>query len=105
MNVETNTDLLNMVTPYIAKQDMFPKTEAEWLEIAREFERRWQFAHCLGFIDEKHITIVPPKGRTDRLLPYVFIGDEAFAMRRELIKPFRRDTLTRERRIFNYWYY
>lgn len=128
----------------------------------------WQFPHCLGSIDGKHIRIVPPKGSgsyyfnykkthsvvlmaiananceflycdvgtngrisdggvlnntkfyeklvnndlripkpwcigsSDRVLGYVFVGDEAFAMRPELIKPYRRETLTRERRIFNY---
>lgn len=127
----------------------------------------WQFPHCLGSIDGKHIRIVPPKGSgsyyfnykkthsvvlmaiananceflycdvgtngrisdggvlnntkfyeklvnndlripkpwcigsSDRVLGYVFVGDEAFAMRPELIKPYRRETLTRERRIFN----
>ena len=39
---------------------------------------------------------------SNRDLPYVFVGDEAFAMRRDLLKPYRRDILTRERRIFNY---
>lgn len=36
------------------------------------------------------------------ILGYTFIGDEAFAMRPDLIKPYSRDTLNRERRIFNY---
>lgn len=47
-----------------------------------------------------------PKPRSiensNTVLRYVFVGDEAFAMRRELLKLYRRDTLTRERRIFNY---
>lgn len=36
------------------------------------------------------------------LLPYVFVGDEAFALREELLKPFSQATLTPARRIFNY---
>ncbi|XP_023310757.1 protein ALP1-like [Anoplophora glabripennis] len=149
----------------------FPKTEAEWLEVATEFERKWrkrQFPHCLGSIDGKHVKIVPPKGsgsyyfnykkthsivlmaiananceflycdvgtngrisdggvinnnkffeklvnnelripgarcitNSKEVLGYVFIGDEAFAMRPELLKPYRREALTKERRIFNY---
>lgn len=146
----------------------FPKTEEEWLKVAAEFETRWQFPHCLGSIDGKHIRIVPPKGSgsyyfnykkthsvvlmaiananceflycdvgtngrisdggvinntkfyeklvnndlripnprcigsSNRVLGHVFIGDEAFAMRRELLKPYRREALTKERRIFNY---
>nr|XP_022911033.1 uncharacterized protein LOC111422060 [Onthophagus taurus] len=35
----------------------FPKTEEEWLEVASEFQRMWQFPHCLGSIDGKHIRI------------------------------------------------
>ena len=36
------------------------------------------------------------------VLGYVFIGDEVFAMRQQLIKLYRQDVLTKERRIFNY---
>lgn len=35
-------------------------------------------------------------------LPYVFIGDEAFAMRDNFLKPFGQKELNKERRIFNY---
>lgn len=38
----------------------FPKTEEEWRIIAREFEQKWNFPHCLGAIDGKHVEIVPP---------------------------------------------
>lgn len=41
-------------------------------------------------------------GTSNRALRYVFVGDEAFAMRPDLLKPYRQETLTRERRIFNY---
>lgn len=37
-----------------------PQNEHEWLEIAREFEIKWQFPHCLGAIDGKHIKIQSP---------------------------------------------
>jgi hypothetical protein len=146
----------------------FPRTEEKWKQIAIEFERRWNFPHCLGAIDGKHIEIVPPsgsgsyfynyKGRHsmvlmgiananyefimcdfgtngrvsdggvientvfyDKLnnntlnipdceyisnsslkLPYVFVGDEAFTLRQNFLKPYSQSQLTRERRIFNY---
>lgn len=38
-----------------------PKTAAEWIEIAEEFETKWQFPHCLGAIDGKHINVQPPQ--------------------------------------------
>ncbi|CAI6373664.1 unnamed protein product [Macrosiphum euphorbiae] len=40
----------------------FPKTECEWKIIATEFEEKWQFPHCLGVVDGKHIQIVAPPG-------------------------------------------
>ncbi|KAJ8940899.1 hypothetical protein NQ314_010539 [Rhamnusium bicolor] len=35
-------------------------------------------------------------------LPFVFIGDEAFALRADFLKPFSQKALNFERRIFNY---
>ena len=146
----------------------FPTTQHEWEEIAKEFERVWQFPHCVGAVDGKHVKIVPPpdsgsfyynfkgfhrmvkmgignakyefilcdfgingrisdggvinrtafydklsKGQlnlpqenkiegSEKVLPYVFIGDEAFAMRTDFLRPFGQKDLTNERRIFNY---
>jgi hypothetical protein len=37
-----------------------------------------------------------------RKLPYVFIGDEAFSLRNNFLKPYNVKQLTRERKIFNY---
>lgn len=131
-------------------------------------KNKWQFPHCLGAIDGKHVHIIPPKdsgsyyfnckkthsivlmaianancefiycsvgtnGRvsdggvlnhtkfyeklinnnlqipepiqllqSNRVLEYVFVGDEAFAMRPDLKKPYNRGSLNKERRIFNY---
>jgi hypothetical protein len=35
-------------------------------------------------------------------LTYVFVGNEAFALRKDLLKPFSPKQLTNERRVFNY---
>ena len=37
-----------------------PTTAREWLKIANDFAVRWQFPHCLGAIDGKHIALVKP---------------------------------------------
>lgn len=38
----------------------FPKSANEWRNIAEEFETRWNFPHCLGAMDGKHVAITPP---------------------------------------------
>ena len=35
-------------------------TEQEWKTIAHEFEKKWNFSHCIGALDGKHILIKPP---------------------------------------------
>lgn len=37
-----------------------------------------------------------------KALPFVFIGDEAFALRTDFMKPFGKNSLTTERKIYNY---
>lgn len=39
---------------------------------------------------------------TTRTLPYVFVGDDAFPMGPNLLKPYSQSGLTKEKRIFNY---
>lgn len=146
----------------------FPNSEEEWLEIASDFEVKWQFPHCLGAIDGKHVRIIPPPGSgsfyfnyknthsivlmaiakancefiycdigtngrvsdggvinntmfyeklvagdlkipkpelvtdSQTVLDYVFVGDEAFALRPDIMKPYSREALNNDRRIFNY---
>lgn len=39
-----------------------PTTAAGWREVADGFARRWNFKHCIGAIDGKHVAIrCPPK--------------------------------------------
>jgi len=40
--------------------------------------------------------------QSNRVLEYVFVSDEALAMRSDLLKPYNRNSLNKERRIFNY---
>ena len=37
-----------------------PNTELKWRRIAKEFETRWNFPHCLGCIDGKHVVMQAP---------------------------------------------
>lgn len=145
-----------------------PTTEAEWREVANGYQEKWQFPHCLGAIDGKHIYIQLPansgstyhnyksrfsvvlmavvdanykfiyanvgaQGRvsdaglfgqsdlrtamdrgllnvpcpeplpdTNLTMPYAFIGDEAFPLRTDLVKPYPHRNLDHGQRIFNY---
>ena len=37
-----------------------PDTEFKWRRIAMEFEEKWNFPHCLGCIDGKHVVMQAP---------------------------------------------
>ena len=37
-----------------------PTTPAEWKRVADEFAAKWQFPHCLGAIDGKHVALRKP---------------------------------------------
>ena len=42
-----------------------PTTKNEWLDIAIDFNNKWNFPPCLGAIDGKHIVIqAPPRSGT-----------------------------------------
>lgn len=45
--------LVHMVLPY-------PLTTSDWLKVADDFDKHWQFPHCIGAIDGKHIQIQCP---------------------------------------------
>nr|CAI5825668.1 unnamed protein product [Callosobruchus analis] len=95
-----------------------PETPEKWEEISRGFQERWNFPHCLGSIDGKHVNIQAPPGNigaygsqsdggvlknsvfgqrmenndmniprdkclpgTNIVMPYFFVGDEAFLLK------------------------
>lgn len=144
-----------------------PSTPGEWKAVAKQFEK-WNFPHCVGAVDGKHIAIWPPKesgsyyfnykgshsivlmavvnanyefmyvdvgtnGRisdggvwasstlcarllngamglpadeqlsdSHRTLPYVFVGDDAFPLKRYFMKPYPFKHQNNEQRIFSY---
>ena len=146
----------------------FPSSHEEWLNIASQFELRWNFPNCIGAIDGKHIIMQPPAnagsyyynykhtnsivlmavagpdyeclyadvGTNGRVsdggvwnkctlsqgiedgsvslpppkclpygvaeIPHVFVGDDAFALKKNLMKPYAQNGLTMEKRVYNY---
>lgn len=145
-----------------------PSTPEEWALVGHKFETLWNFPHCIGSLDGKHINFRPPRkegskfrnykgkdsivllalvdaeyrflfvdvGRNGRMhdsavfrtsplgiklysttlalpppcevpgfnykLPYVIVGDDAFALKPNLLKPYPDRGLTQDKRIFNY---
>jgi hypothetical protein len=47
---------------YVDEVYDLPTTPEGWKEVARGFANRWNFEHCLGAIDGKHVAIKKPKG-------------------------------------------
>ncbi|KAL1260055.1 hypothetical protein QQF64_007882 [Cirrhinus molitorella] len=109
-----------------------PKSEEELQATATNFVDKWQFPHCLGALDGKHIYIqptgrvsdsglfahsdlkkaldrgllnVPPPEKlpgSEIVLPYMFVGDEAYPLRTDLMKPYPFRQLDHSQRVYNY---
>lgn len=37
-----------------------PNSEQGWLEVAQQYEESWNFPHCIGAMDGKHIHLQAP---------------------------------------------
>ena len=43
-----------------------PKNSSDWKQISKEFYEEWNFPHCIGALDGKHIMIeCPVRGGSD----------------------------------------
>lgn len=47
-----------------------PRSEAEWLECSRHFEDNWNFPHCLGALDGKHVVVQAPPNSGSQFYNY-----------------------------------
>lgn len=150
----------------LKETELPPMTDCAFKKVSSDFKNRWNFPHCIGAIDGKHIKLeCPPKsgnayfnykktfsivlqGVTDananfiavdvgdygrhsdggvlkhssfgrallsdqlpipkddiiegETLPYVFLGDEAYPLKRYLMRPYPSRGLDNTRRVFNY---
>jgi len=39
-----------------------PKTQEEWLNVEKKYEDVWNFPHCIGAVDGKHVQLQAPSG-------------------------------------------
>lgn len=46
-----------MMTEYMK----IPRSSEEWLSVSADFEMKWNFPHCIGCIDGKHVRILAPR--------------------------------------------
>ncbi|XP_064461938.1 uncharacterized protein LOC135372179 [Ornithodoros turicata] len=103
-------------------------TRTLWERSAEGYANRWQFPNCIGAVDGSvadygshsdggvfkncpigqalengRLDIPPPQllAATAITLPCVFVGDEAFQLRPNFMRPYPAASLNRTRRIFN----
>ncbi len=50
---ETCVAISDVLSPYMTA----PSSSEEWEDVARGFKEKWDFPHCLGAIDGKHVVI------------------------------------------------
>ena len=58
--------LWKVLSPYMK----CPNNDAEWKRIALEFEMKWNFPHCIGALDGKHVVIQAPANSGSKFFNY-----------------------------------
>nr|XP_039270100.1 protein ALP1-like [Styela clava] len=54
------TETCEAIWTSLKKEYLSPPTVTKWKQIAEEYEKKWNFPHCIGSIDGKHIQIQAP---------------------------------------------
>jgi hypothetical protein len=47
-----------------------PKTEEEWLAVAKQYQALWNFPHSVGAIDGKHVVLKCPRNSASKYFNY-----------------------------------
>ncbi|KAL4103917.1 hypothetical protein QTP88_019234 [Uroleucon formosanum] len=63
---EVCTAIIEVLQDYI----QIPKTQEEWLSVGKKYEDLWNFPHCIGAIDGKHVQLQAPIGSGSNFLNY-----------------------------------
>lgn len=55
-------DVIDAIITEFSDEIKLPDTPDRWMDVSNEFERQWNFPHCIGALDGKHIAIRKPSG-------------------------------------------
>jgi len=47
-----------------------PKTEQEWLAVAKQYQALWNFPHSVGAMDGKHVVLQCPRNTVSEYFNY-----------------------------------
>jgi hypothetical protein len=89
MDSETCLELLQKVTPCITKCDSV--SDGGVIENTEFYEKLLN--------EEINLPLPRKPDNSTSDLPYLFVGDEAFGLSKDLLKPFSQKHLTNERRV------
>jgi len=70
-------ELFAVLAPQVLE---LPSRPEQWLALERDFNRLWDFPHCIGAIDGKHVRITAPEDTGSLYFNYkgYFRYDESF---------------------------
>nr|XP_022906000.1 protein ALP1-like [Onthophagus taurus] len=54
-------EVCNAIVEVLQDNVKLPQTEEDWLHIAKQFEKLWNFPNCVGALDGKHVVIQAPR--------------------------------------------
>ena len=70
----------------------------------RSNERIWRNSSIAKLLGDDKLGVPKPQKipGSDRVAPFVLLGDDAFGLKKYLMKPFPQKDLTDEKRVYNY---
>ncbi|XP_026316525.1 uncharacterized protein LOC113235958 isoform X2 [Hyposmocoma kahamanoa] len=120
-------EVCEAITEELKENIHMPNSPEEWLQVAEGYEKIWQFSHCIGAIDgcqgrisdggvfhnsmlykklqDESLNLPQPSTLPGRqmLMPYYFIGDEAFPLMQNMMKVYSgMHPKGSTKRLFNY---
>nr|CAI5842128.1 unnamed protein product [Callosobruchus analis] len=57
-----------------------PRTAEEWLKVAEDYEEKWNFPHCIGALDGRHITFSAPISSGSFYHNYEYKGTDSIVL-------------------------